>query len=254
MSESLPLVALSSADIACIVDAVSGGSSNIQDIYPLAPLQEGILFHYLLASEADVYLQRSMYRFDSRARLDRFLNALRAVIDRHDILRTSVLWEGLPEPVQVVWRKVSLVVEEVVIDAAAGDVVEELAARFDPRHYRLDIRQAPLLRVAIAYDSVSDRWAMVLLLHHLIDDNTSLRAVRQDIQAHLLGCSDHSQRHFRSGTLLHRHALGSVERSTKRSFGRTPRCRRAQMRHLVYSMSKAMDRRLFRPSAPLTRR
>ena len=115
-----------------IVDAVSGGSSNIQDIYPLAPLQEGILFHYLLASEG-VYLHRSTYRFDSKERLDRFLDALQAVIDRHDILRTSVLWEGLPEPVQVVWRKASLVVEEVAIDAAAGDVVEELAPRFDPR-------------------------------------------------------------------------------------------------------------------------
>ena len=66
------------------------------------------------------------------------------MIDRHDILRTAVVWEGLPEPVQVVWRERSLAVEEVELDAAAGDVAEQLYARFNPRRYRMDVRQAPL--------------------------------------------------------------------------------------------------------------
>ena len=65
------------------------------------------------------------------------------MIDRHDILRTAVLWEGLPEPVQVVWRKAPLQVEEVELDPAAGDVAEQLYARFDPRRFRIDVRQAP---------------------------------------------------------------------------------------------------------------
>ena len=71
---------------------------------------------------------------------------MQAVIDRHDILRTAVLWEGLPEPVQVVWRKALLHVEEVELDPAAGDAAEQLYARFDPRHFRIDLRQAPLLQ------------------------------------------------------------------------------------------------------------
>ena len=67
------------------------------------------------------------------------------MIDRHDILRTAFVWEGLSEPVQVVWRHAKLVTEYVQLDAAAGDIATQLRSHCNPRHRRLDVRQAPLL-------------------------------------------------------------------------------------------------------------
>src|SRR5262245_33126772 len=188
--EMLTLARLSAEEIERLVSETPGGAANIQDIYPLAPLQEGILFHHLMGGEGDPYVIGGQMSFDSRARLDAYLRAMQAVIDRHDILRTAVMWEGLSEPAQVVWRKAPLVVEEVELDAACGDMAEQLYERFNPRRYRIDVRRAPLLRVYVAHDPAQERWLLMQLRHHLTIDHSTQDVMREEIEAHLLGRAD----------------------------------------------------------------
>ena len=138
----LPLADLTQADIDRIVAAVPGGVANIQDIYRLGPLQEGILFHSMLEGEGDAYLLRSVLAFDTRARLDAFLQAMQTVMDRHDVLRTSIHADRLSQPVQVVHRDAPLPVSFLPEGEGA---LERLLAVSDPRHTRMDIGAAPLL-------------------------------------------------------------------------------------------------------------
>ncbi|MBV6325447.1 amino acid adenylation domain-containing protein, partial [Duganella sp. HSC-15S17] len=187
--ELLPLVALTQHEIDLIVDSVPGGAANIQDIYPLAPLQEGILFHHLLDGEGDAYLMRSTFVFDRRARLDAFLDALQSVIARHDILRSSVRWTGLSAPVQVVQRQAPLPLHTLTLDAA-GDAVEQLQQRTDPRRLRLDLRRAPLIAAYVAADPHSGQWLLALLDHHIVSDNTTLGLIIAEILALLQGRAD----------------------------------------------------------------
>ena len=156
----LPLVELSAGQVGQVVAGVAGGAANVADVYPLAPLQEGIFFHHLLAGAegGDVYVLPVVLRFDSRARLDGFLAALQQVIDRHDIYRTSVAWEGLAEPVQVVWRRAELPVTEVVLAGGAGGVDELLAVAGS----WMDVSQAPLLRAHIAAEPGTPHWLALL--------------------------------------------------------------------------------------------
>ncbi|RON54428.1 non-ribosomal peptide synthetase [Pseudomonas frederiksbergensis] len=183
--DMLPLAELSQSAIDRIVATVPGGVANVQDIYPLAPLQEGILYHHLTAEKGDPYVLQTQFGFDSRARLDDFARALQQVIDRHDILRTSMVWEGLVEPMQVVWRKAQLICEQ--FEAQPGDVAAQLHERFDARHYRLDVRQAPMLRLVFAEDPDNQRWVATLLFHHMALDHTALETLEHEMQAHLLG-------------------------------------------------------------------
>ena len=112
---------------------------------------------------------------------------MQTVIDRHDILRTAVMWEGLSEPVQVVWRKAIQSVEELEFDPAIGDVAEQVWAKCDPRHNKLDVRRAPMLRMFVAHDPVHERWLLQGWYYHLLVDHTTLEVMKEEIQAQLLG-------------------------------------------------------------------
>ena len=184
----VPLVELTSEHIARIVRAIPGGAANIQDIYPLAPLQEGILFHHLLMGQhGDTYVVPTVLSVASRADLDALIAALQFIIDRHDVLRTSILWEELPVPLQIVQRQARLAVEEVALDPQR-DRQQQIAEWTAPRHQRLDLRQAPLLRLKVARDERGgDQWCAVLQFHHIIGDNTSQETAIAEVVAHLEG-------------------------------------------------------------------
>ncbi len=179
--EMLPLVALQPAQIAAIEAAVPGGAANIQDIYPLVALQEGILFHHRLQAEGDSYVTAHTLAFDSRRRLEAFADTFNQVVARHDILRTAVLWEGLPEPVQVVLREVRVELDWLPMDPD-GDALQALRAAADPRRCRIDVRRAPLVRLLAAEDRADGRWLLQVLSHHLVDDNTTLKLLIAEIR------------------------------------------------------------------------
>jgi len=185
--QMLPLVELEMQHIERIVQSVSGGTRNIQDIYPLTALQEGILFHHLLDEQgADIYVVPILLSVSSRETLEQLKAAFQGVIDRHDVLRTAILWEQLPRPVQVVYRRAMLPVEEITLDRAR-DSAEQIKEWMRLERQRMDLRQAPLLRLQIAADPHSAQWYVVVQTHHLTLDHVSLETVLSEIGAHLEG-------------------------------------------------------------------
>lgn len=184
--EMLPLVRLTSNEIERIVASIPGGAENVQDIYPLTPLQEGMLFHHLLEKGDDSYTVSLVFEFLKRPQMETFVAALQKVIDRHDILRTAVLWERLPRPVQVVHRRVALPVELIQLGPNASGI-EELKERMSRSSPPFDMKRAPLIRVTAAQDVTDGRWYALLQMHHLICDARSLEIVESEVMSHLAG-------------------------------------------------------------------
>lgn len=170
----LPLVDLAPEHISRIVSTVPGGAANVQDVYPLSSMQEGMLFHHLLNPHAgDTYVHVILLSVESESLLQSFISSLQKVIDRHDSLRTAILWEQLPRAVQVVWRKAELPVDELVLDPRT-DALEQLRELMRPELQRLNLTRAPLLRLQVTSSAPEgSRWVL-FQLHHAVHDLESL--------------------------------------------------------------------------------
>lgn len=183
--EMLPLIELQSIHIESIVQSVPGGAKNVQDIYPLAPLQEGILFHHLLNDHGmDTYVISTVLSIDSPERVQRFTQALQAVVDRHDILRTAVLWEKLPRPLQVVYRRVRLAVEALELEEGR-DPLEQIKELLTLDREGLDLRAAPLMRLRLAADARTGISYILLQQHHITSDHVTLDVIISEVVAHM---------------------------------------------------------------------
>lgn len=184
----LPLVELQLQHIEWIVREVAGGAANIEDIYPLAPLQEGILFHHLLEEHGgDVYVVPTLLQVSSRERADALISSLQRVIDRHDVMRTSIFWEQLPQAVQVVQRRVQLPVEWVELSSDA-DPLTQVQEWVRPQLQRMDLRRAPLMRLRIGHHR-DGSWYAFLQLHHIVGDNASQGMLISEVVAQMEGRS-----------------------------------------------------------------
>ena len=217
--EMLPLVQLDPQHIEAIERAVPGGAAYIQDIYPLAPLQEGILLHHQLNERSDAYILHWLLEIRSQTKLEALIEALQAVIDRYDILRSAVLWEQLPQPLQVVHRRASLPVEELALDPHL-DTAKQLEEWMRLERHKLDLHQAPLMRLYVTparHMAPAPRhalWYAVLQVHHLICDAQSFQILFADIVAHLKGHATSSPepvqfRTYVAQTLAHARTLES---------------------------------------------
>ncbi|AVO54972.1 non-ribosomal peptide synthase/polyketide synthase [Ectopseudomonas mendocina] len=99
-----PLVSLSQERL----DALPVPVAQIEDIYPLSSMQQGLLMHTLLEPHSGIYFMQDRYCIDSNIDLERFRSAWQAVIQRHDALRASFDLDAHGDMLQIIHRQVPL--------------------------------------------------------------------------------------------------------------------------------------------------
>jgi surfactin family lipopeptide synthetase C len=157
---------------------------NIEDLYRVSPIQEGMLFHALAAPESGVYFEQFTTAYDQGLDADVFAAAWQQVLDRHPILRTSFLWEDLEAPVQVVHRQVELELARLDWrDRAPGEQGREIAAfAAADRRRGFDLTRPPLLRFTLIRIG-EQAWRLIWSYHHLLLDGWSAGLLMHEVAA-----------------------------------------------------------------------
>ncbi|MEU6306491.1 amino acid adenylation domain-containing protein, partial [Streptomyces chartreusis] len=160
--------------------------SLVEDVWPLSPLQEGLLFHAALDDRGgpDVYTVQAVLALDGPVDAARLRASWEALVARHAALRAGFRHVSGAQMVQVIAREVTLPWREEDVSAlppqeatAAADRVagEELGRRFD-------LAAAPLLRIALV-KLAEDRHWMVVTSHHVLMDGWSMPVVMSELSA-----------------------------------------------------------------------
>jgi amino acid adenylation domain-containing protein len=148
--------------------------TNIENIYPLSPMQQGMLFDTLYASSSGVYFVQVAWTLRGGLDAPAFLRAWQEVVDRHAILRTGFAWERLERPMQIVRKKATLPVHEQDLRALPNEeqarVIDAYAAEDRARGFELS--RAPLMRVAL-FRLSDDTYRFLWGRHHLLLDGWS---------------------------------------------------------------------------------
>jgi amino acid adenylation domain-containing protein/non-ribosomal peptide synthase protein (TIGR01720 family) len=158
--------------------------TDVEDVFPLTPMQEGLLFQSLLDAGSRAYFLQLNYRIAGPLDVDRFRRAWYEVARRHAVLRTAIVHEDLDRPLQVVltdrWPEIAYDDLSALTAEARDERIREWRDRDMARG--VDLQREPLMRMAVLRES-TDAHHVVWSYHHVLLDGWSLGVLYRDFEA-----------------------------------------------------------------------
>ncbi|MER6397891.1 non-ribosomal peptide synthase/polyketide synthase [Kitasatospora sp. NPDC001603] len=164
------------------VDRIVGDGRDVADVYPLTPMQAGMLFHSLLEPDGRTYLNQVQLVLSGVTDPHALAEAWQRTADANPVLRTRLTWEESAEPHQVVQQRAAVPVAHHDWTQWPADRIERETARLvaEDRQAGLDLRTAPLTRLALIRLSPT-RVRMVWTFHHVLLDGWSAAQVFDEV-------------------------------------------------------------------------
>ncbi|NUU37569.1 non-ribosomal peptide synthetase [Pseudomonas sp. C2B4] len=157
------------------LDGLPLAAANLQDLYPLSPMQQGMLFHTLYEPEVGAYI--SQLRLDiGGLDTERFTQSWQTALERHDILRSSFHWQGLDTAHQAIVREVALPLE--LLESTDTDVLADAE-----RAQGFELGTAPLFRLKLVRTGAND-WHLIYTSHHILMDGWSNAQLLAEVIQH----------------------------------------------------------------------
>jgi amino acid adenylation domain-containing protein/thioester reductase-like protein len=159
--------------------------NNVEAIYPLSPMQEGLLFHTIEAPASGAYFEQLVLSLHGSFDIPAFKQAWQQLIAHHTILRTLFMWKRRDKPLQVVRQQVALPwTQHDWRDIPAGEQRQQLEnLLLADRRRGFDLTQAPLLRLTLVQLGL-ENYQFVWSFHHLLLDGWSTSLALQEVFRH----------------------------------------------------------------------
>ncbi|MCM3338069.1 non-ribosomal peptide synthase/polyketide synthase [Paenibacillus sp. MER TA 81-3] len=176
-ASDFPLVPANQAQL----DRLYASERRIRDLYPLSPMQEGMLFHSLAEPHSGMYCEQTGFTLAGKFSLEAFEQAWRRLLERHSILRTRVCLDGFEQPIQAVLDEVPLPIDQLDWRSLSAEQQERMLESFlkEDRHRGFQFHEAPIMRftlIQLANDKVQFIWTF----HHMLLDGWSNPIVIQE--------------------------------------------------------------------------
>jgi alpha-ketoglutarate-dependent taurine dioxygenase len=157
---------------------------NVEDIYPLSPVQQGMLFHAVYDPKGGMYLEQKTCTLHGDLDVSAFERAWQCVVERHPVLRTAFVWLGLDEPMQVVRQKVKLSWKREDWRGLSPEEQQAQSSAFlqTDRAQGMELSKAPLMRLAL-FRLADDAYQFTWTHHHILLDGWSLPILFKEVFA-----------------------------------------------------------------------
>ncbi len=160
----------------------SSKKQNIEAIYPLSPMQQGMLFHTIYNPESEEYFEQLTATFSGKINTEAFINAINKVVENNSILRTSFAYKNVSKMLQIVHKKVEVPVDimdwtsfsQNEVESRFGDLLNE------DRKKGFNLSKAPLIRIKLIKIN-EEEYKFVWSHHHLLIDGWSLPILLKEV-------------------------------------------------------------------------
>ncbi|WP_339189304.1 plipastatin non-ribosomal peptide synthetase PpsC [Bacillus sp. FSL M8-0025] len=154
---------------------------EIQDIYPLSFMQEGMLFHSLYDEQSRAYFEQASFTINGQLDLERFQKSMDAVFDRYDIFRTAFIYKNVAKPRQVVLKQRHCHVHVEDISHLNEKDKEHCTEAFkeQDKSKGFDLQTDVLMRISIL-KWAPDHYVCIWSHHHILMDGWCLGIVIKD--------------------------------------------------------------------------
>ncbi len=157
-------------------------AKNIHAIYPLSPMQQGMLFHSVYNEEQSEYFEQFTCKLQGELNVSAFERALEAIIARHSVLRTAFVWKTVKSMLQVVHNQVELPLQHMDWSEFPEDVQTQKLHELleSDKQQGFNLAKAPLMRfflIKLAPQLYQFYWSF----HHLLTDGWSLPIVLKEV-------------------------------------------------------------------------